>query len=139
VVLREGLKDPDPTIRRKVAFLINTLLLQSDETPDASKIREEGPNDMVRALKDHSVLETLVSSCTSPLPTGADGENLEPDWDFQEKVVRAVLNAAERGGLEANQKKAVGDVWRRWGSDGKWGELGFSQSEGQDVAKRLSA
>lgn len=138
-VLNEGLKDPDPTIRRKVAFLINTLILQSDEQPEIKKIKETGVNPIISGMISHSIISTLISSCTSPLPTGKDGENSEPDWDFLEKVVRAIVSADERGGLDEQQRKEVGNVWSKWGEEGRWEDLGFSELEGVELSARLGA
>lgn len=138
-VIEEGLKDPDPTIRRKVAFLINTLILQSDEQPEINQIKETGVNLIISRMKTHSIISTLISSFISPLPTGADGENAEPDWDFLEKVIRAIVSADERGGVTKEQRREVGKVWKKWGDDGKWEDLGFSEMEGVELSSRLGA
>ena len=108
--------DSDITVRRKVAFLLNALLIQSDSglTGETSNLPTPGsssapahPNShasmvsdpsstrssqfAVKALEDRGLLQALVSSLTSPVPHG----ELDGDPDFEEQVcsvsVRAVL------------------------------------------------
>ncbi len=83
----------------------NTLILQSDEQPDEEKIERVGVNSMISEMVSQSIISTLISSCTSPLPTGVNGENSNLDWDFLEKVVRAIVSADERGGLNGQRKR----------------------------------
>ncbi|KAF9646148.1 nucleotide exchange factors-like protein [Thelephora ganbajun] len=113
--LSTALEDSDITVRRKVAFLLNTLMIQSDSgvpgTP--SNLRAPGsssapvhPNShasmvsdpsstmtskfAVKALEDRGLLQALVRALTAPVPYGQDGE-LEGDADFEERVVRTLL------------------------------------------------
>jgi hsp70-interacting protein len=104
--------DSDITVRRKVAFLLNTLLVQSDselpeppsnlQAPSSSSVPVH-PNShasmvsdpsstktsqfTVEALEDRGLLRTLVKALVAPVPYGEDGES-EGDADFEEKVVR---------------------------------------------------
>ena len=104
--------DSDITVRRKVAFLLNTLLIQDDSglsgtpsnlrTPDSSAAPVH-PNShasmvsdpsstvtsqlAVKALEDRGILQALFRALTSPVPYGPDGE-LDGDADFEEKIVR---------------------------------------------------
>jgi len=121
--LSAALEDSDITVRRKVAFLLNTLLIQSDSelTGVPSNLRTPGsssapahPNShvsmvsdpsstmtsqfAVKALEDRGLLQALVRALTSPVPYGQDGE-LDGDPDFQEKLVRTLLTyLTARGG-----------------------------------------
>lgn len=113
--LSSALEDSDITVRRKVAFLLNTLLIQSgSESPDApsnlqtpsSSSAPAHPNShasmisdpsstvtsqyTLKALEEHGLLQTLVKALTSPVPYGQDGE-LDGDPDFEEKIVRTLL------------------------------------------------
>ncbi|KAJ9108150.1 hypothetical protein QFC19_002618 [Naganishia cerealis] len=139
--LREGLSDPDATVRRKIAFLINTLLLQSNDHPegaprDASSSSEQ-PNQMVQKMADTKVVDALIKSLVKPLPMGPDGDISEPDWDLQEKCTRALVNALERGGLDGEQRKALAGLWRGWKIDNEWENVGFTETEAQEALKLL--
>ena len=104
--------DSDIAVRRKVAFLLNTLLIRSDsELPDApSNLRTPGsssapvhPNSHAsmisdpsstmtsefarKALEERGLLRALVRALNAPVPHGPDGES-EGDAEFEEKVVR---------------------------------------------------
>lgn len=141
--LREGLSDPDPTIRRKIAFLINTLLVQSTDMPTeedaASKPTPdpEQPNEIVLKLAETKVIDALLKSVIKPLPMGPDGDISERDWDLLEKCTRALVSALERGGLDAEQRRTLGDVWRGWKIDHEWENVGFTEAEAHQAMKLL--
>lgn len=134
-ILREGLRDPEMTIRRKIAFLLNALINQSGE----SQVGEDGIKRMLQAMTENGILDGLVSSLTNPLPVGADGDQ-EPDWDLQEKSFAALMSAAANGGLKGQDKKALIGVIEKWRSieDGL-DNVGLSESEADDAIKTLSA
>lgn len=141
--LREGLSDPDPTIRRKIAFLINTLLVQSTDMPtedDSSpniKSNSEKPNEMVRKMAETKVIDALLKSVVKPLPMGPDGDISEQDWDLQEKCTRALVSALERGGLDAEQRRTLSNLWKGWKMDHEWENVGFTEAEAQQAIKLL--
>ncbi|KAF9780652.1 nucleotide exchange factors-like protein [Thelephora terrestris] len=105
--LSAALEDSDITVRRKVAFLLNALLIQSDSglTGETSNLPTPGSSSApahpnlhasmvsdpsstrssqfaVKALEDRGLLQALVSSLTSPVPHG----ELDGDPDFEEQV-----------------------------------------------------
>ncbi|KAF9784498.1 nucleotide exchange factors-like protein [Thelephora terrestris] len=113
--LSAALEDSDITVRRKVAFLLNALLIQNDSglTGEPSNLPTPGsssapahPNShapmvsdpsstmtsqfAVKALEDRGLLQALVRALASPVPYGQDGE-LDGDPDFEEQVVRTLL------------------------------------------------
>lgn len=124
-VIREGVSDPDVTIRRKVAFLANTLLIQSDEI-------ENQKEAMARTMQEQGVTGALVKSLVSPLPTGEDGQDDGVDADFQEKALRALVSAAERNGLSGDDKQRLAAFVGGWQPD-QWEAVGFSESEGKEA------
>ncbi|KAF8550654.1 Fes1-domain-containing protein [Imleria badia] len=110
--LRNSLEDSDITLRRKTAFLINTLLIPTSSSAPASVHTTNAPvhpNSHASMLSDpasvstspttmealqrddasdgSSLLDALISALVEPVPFGADGEN-ESDVEFQENVVR---------------------------------------------------
>jgi len=106
-VFRLALEDSNISVRRKTAFLLNSLLIPSDvgsnvdtsrsssapvhPNSHASMLRD--PSSMstsgitLKALEDHGLLRALLNALTSPVPHGKDGES-EGDPDFEEKVVQ---------------------------------------------------
>lgn len=113
--LRNVLEDSDIILRRKTAFLINTLLTpefgETSSTPasvhtpstanapihpnsHASMLSDPAsvstfPTTMAALQRDgaSSLLNALTSALVEPIPFGADGEN-ERDPEFQENIMR---------------------------------------------------
>lgn len=96
--------DSDITVRRKAAFLLNTLLLPSILPSSQNSSSEAGPvhanthasmtaestetsKVTASALQRHGIMDTVVKGLVNPLPHGNDGEN-DGDIDFTEKLVR---------------------------------------------------
>jgi hsp70-interacting protein len=104
--------DSDITVRRKAAFLINSLLIPSNTEADevhqssnmgSSTSNSAHPNSHVsmmkdpssistseitlKALEDRGLLKGIISALTVPVPYGKDGESNE-DVDFEEKILR---------------------------------------------------
>jgi hypothetical protein len=109
------ISDPDITVRRKIVFLINTLLVRTspDEghvsanlhTPSsqtglvhanshASMISDPSSTETspttFKALRQQGLLAALISALTTPIPHGLDGED-ERDFDLEESILRFVL------------------------------------------------
>lgn len=89
-VLKGGLTDPDPTVRRKVAFLLNALLLP-DNSDD--QVLTTTTHDLTRdALQKHGITSVLVAGLADPH---------DADDDLEEKSARALLSYLEiEGRLE---------------------------------------
>lgn len=98
------LADSDIKMRRKVAFLLNTLLLQTDEPSAATAspqiVHANSHASMLsdpsaastsalalRALKDNGVLDSVISGLVDFVPFGADGDGNE-DLQFEETCIR---------------------------------------------------
>jgi hsp70-interacting protein len=135
IILREGLRDPEMTIRRKIAFLLNALIVQSAET----QVGEDGMKRMLASMRSNGIIDGLVSSLTDPLPVGADGD-AEPDWDLQEKSFAALMSAARNDGLNGEDKTALVEVIKNWrGAKGGLDNVGLSESEADDALATLAA
>jgi len=105
--LRVALEDSDIKVRRKAAFLLNTLLLQTDEPPTATTatpqvVHANSHASMLSdpsaaststlalgALKDNGVLDSVISGLVDFVPFGADGDGNE-DLQFEETCIRIV-------------------------------------------------
>lgn len=134
-ILREGLRDPEVTIRRKIAFLLDMLIRQGGEGPTG----EEGMQRTVQAIQENGIVDGLVSSLTNPLPVGANGDD-EPDWDLQEKSFAALMSAEKAGALNSENKAALKQVVENWGKmSGGWENVGMSDSEAQEAIVTLSS
>ncbi|ELU37497.1 hypothetical protein AG1IA_08468 [Rhizoctonia solani AG-1 IA] len=112
---------PDITVRRKTAFLINTLLLQdiSSSGSTAATLHEsDGPKlhgaggaesesteGLVRkAIVDHKLIEALVE----PQPYGPDGDgDATKDGDYREKVLQTIDTFVGNGGEVGDAAGAV--------------------------------
>ncbi|PPQ85759.1 hypothetical protein CVT25_003077 [Psilocybe cyanescens] len=159
--LRDSLQDPSIFVRRKVIFLLSSLLLPSISTtnapapPDALRIENNtdasistpdtttvnimtpdnrpaptaddpifsnshasnlrNPNrsntspPTLSALREYNILESIISAVISPVPYGDDGENVEADADFEEKVLHLLCTYAVtcQGELSKTQKEKL--------------------------------
>ncbi|KAL5637521.1 hypothetical protein ACGC1H_004068 [Rhizoctonia solani] len=110
--LKRTLQDPDITVRRKTAFLINTLLLQDISTSGSTAAAlhaSDGPQmhgadgpvpdsteGLVRqAVVDHKLIQALVQ----PPPYGPHGDgDAVQDPDYREKVLQTVDTFVRNGG-----------------------------------------
>ena len=115
-----ALSDSDIAVRRKAAFLLNSLLIPSAPaaTTRAPGTRVQGgpaqsgetvhPNshasmvadptsvdtapETVRAVRAHGMLPVIVRELTEPTPYGPDGDEGDGcDVDLEEKLMRCVL------------------------------------------------
>ncbi len=108
--------DPEISVRRKAAFLLNTLLTPAGgpSTSDSENNVHGGQQQPVhmnshaanlldpsrtrtsalaiKAIADHNILPVVVDGLTQPLPYGEDGDVEEPDADLEEKLFRYGLS-----------------------------------------------
>ncbi|KAG8891698.1 hsp70 nucleotide exchange factor fes1 [Tulasnella sp. 408] len=103
--LKAALEDPHITVRRKTAFLLNSLLLPdaSLSSPDSSTTTSPlQTSDLTRsAIDSHNILPSLTTSVVNPKPFGRDASKAEPDADYEEKAVRGVVTYLE--GMKGSQ------------------------------------
>jgi hypothetical protein len=101
--LREGLSDPNISVRRKIAFLLNTLLLQDLEPPPAA-LATSNPAPTKTALQDHKIISRLIELLESPLQFGEDGDEAY-DLDFAEKAGEVLVTYSRQGGAFNDEDK----------------------------------
>lgn len=118
--LKRALQDPDISVRRKTAFLLNTLLLQdagsgstaavphaSDgpQTHGVETVEAQSTSGLVRAaLAEHGLILALVQSP----PYGADGDgDASQDADYREKVLTTLDTYVRNGGSLGPAEQAV--------------------------------
>jgi len=107
--LAAALQDSSIIVRRKVAFLLLTLILQdgpshsaADSVPASSNVQSHLPAPLPDDVESNTnglasssianagILKDLLRSIVTPLPHGPDGDT-ETDVDLEEKSVKAVL------------------------------------------------
>ena len=107
--------DPEITVRRKAAFLLNTLLTPNGESSSSTTggnvhggqqqpvhsnshaanlldpLRTRTSALAIKAIGEHNILPVVVDGLTQPIPYGEDGEVEEPDADLEEKLFAYVF------------------------------------------------
>ncbi|OXH34057.1 hsp70-like protein [Cryptococcus neoformans] len=138
-VLRRGVNDPQVIVRRKMAFLVGTLAMQSSERYEGeipSEVRnyieeneKNAPSEsLVEGLKREGVFTALVEG----LKQGVD------DVEYEENAMRALVRAHQQGGLTVSEKNDLKTIWEKWGKQGKQ-ERGLDGEDGEEVSEALSA
>jgi hsp70-interacting protein len=138
-VLRRGVSDPQPVIRRKMAFLVGTLVMQSNETytgelpDDVRQLIEErtqtqhDTQTLIAGLEKEGVFNALVEALRT-----SDG-----DIEFEENAIRTLSQAAKQGALSDEEKKASKGIWATWGAEGQ-SERGLGGEDGKVVEQSLA-
>ncbi|ODN81654.1 hypothetical protein L202_02053 [Cryptococcus amylolentus CBS 6039] len=142
-VLKKGVQDEEVVVRRKMAFLIGTLVMQSGEKYEGEipgevvnlleanmkETEKNGPNEtLLQGLKREGVLSALLEGLKSSTE----------DVEYEENAVRALVRAAEKDGLTAEEKAALQSIWVGWGAKGQE-ERGLDGQDGQEISAVLSA
>lgn len=88
--------DSSIAVRRKAAFLLNTLLVSEKSTEHSSVVPASmNTSDLTRAaLSFNYIISALTSSVVSPAPVGTDGSVVH-DIDYEEKAMRTVVTYFE--------------------------------------------
>ncbi|KAK9898116.1 ARM repeat-containing protein [Cystobasidium minutum MCA 4210] len=97
--LASGLRDPSIALRRKAAFLIHSLFMNTVATSEARK--------HAKAAQEAGVPSTLLDSLSksTALPVGENGEIEEIDTDYSDKAVNALVSILSKAG-EGDVNKA---------------------------------
>lgn len=146
---------PSLNLRRKTAFLLNTLAL--DEAPEASTSTAEpstAPLPLIEPLESSGIYKTLVESLSPSrgVPTGPDGDLAAQDEDYIEKGLRALVtiiatilttisHSSPKADLDAGLKKLTAEVVQELKGLGGWQErlesAGVAKDEWQIVERWL--
>jgi hypothetical protein len=121
------LTDSSAAVRRKVAFLLNSLLLPDGQPLDQSSSSRTSDLTSAAMLK-HSIPTSLVDALAS--------DNVGTDEDFEEKAARALLTYLEGGGQlrpETSQK-----IKRRVEGQEQDGEWGLTAAEWTELRRLCS-
>ena len=139
--LLEGVADSEPVIRRKMAFLVGTLTMQSGE-----KYEGEIPNE-VRNLIEERIKETagqpsetlvdglkhsgVYSALIKALASGSG------DVEFEGNALNALARAAEKGGLSGSEKAQVKTFWESWTENDRE-ERSLGGEDGKEISAALA-
>ncbi|KIS02083.1 hsp70-like protein [Cryptococcus deuterogattii 2001/935-1] len=137
--LKRGVNDPEAIVRRKMAFLVGTLAMQSGERYEGeipSEVRnyieeneKNAPTEsLVEGLKREGVFTALVEG----LKQGVD------DVEYEENAMRTLVRAHQKGGLTVSEKSDVKTIWEKWGKQGRQ-ERGLDGEDGREISDALSA
>ncbi|OCF33507.1 hsp70-like protein [Kwoniella heveanensis BCC8398] len=151
-VLKEAVNDGDKVVRRKTAFLVGTLVMQSGE-----KYQGEIPNEvrglleermkevqqsgqasegLLEGLKREGVFAALLDGLKGTQAQTEGGE-VDVDVEYEENALRALVKAVSKGGLDSAEKEQLKDIWNGWSFEQKE-ERGFVGEEGKEIEAGLA-
>lgn len=136
--LKSIVTDSQTVIRRKAAFLIGTLIMQSGE-----KYEGDIPKPVVELIQERmnsgEVSEPLVEGLKRERVIGQLLVGLKEggDVEYEENAIRALSRAVEKGVLSAEEVGEVKGIWTQWGTAGQ-AERGLDGQDGKDIEKILA-
>ncbi|WVQ96651.1 hypothetical protein IAU59_003757 [Kwoniella sp. CBS 9459] len=155
-VLKEGVNDGDRVVRRKMAFLVGTLIMQSGEKYQGEipnevrglleermkQVESSGGNgqgqaaseSLVDGLKREGVIRSLLGGLKNAQATQNDAD---VDVEYEENALRALVKAAAKGGLESAEKDELKGIWNGWSAQQKE-DRGFVGEDEKEIAAVLA-
>lgn len=145
-VLRAGVADDDKVIRRKMCFLLSTLVNQArdkfegempnevrnlvEERSKATGGKDEG-EDLLLSLQREGVFEAAIDAL-------ARDSKIDPDdAEYEENAIRALARAAEFGALDTEEKTQLKGIWDEWTPIGR-AHRGIEGADAAAVEKALA-
>ncbi|WVQ65813.1 uncharacterized protein L199_003991 [Kwoniella botswanensis] len=115
-VLLKGLKDSDKNVRKKVSFLVSTLVLQSNDKYDQKELPNEVRNVIEELTKSNTVKEEGLIDGLSK--SGIFQESLdqlqhvkEDNLEFEENSLKSLINALKTSGLNDEERGQFKGIW----------------------------
>ncbi|WVW84637.1 hypothetical protein I302_106671 [Kwoniella bestiolae CBS 10118] len=117
-VLLRGLGDTDKTVRKKVSFLISTLVLQSNDRYDDKELPNEVRN-VIEELTKNTKKEEEKDGLIAGLSRGGIFAELlvqlkevkEDNLEFEENALKGLINALKFDGLSTQEKEQFKGIW----------------------------
>ncbi|KAK8858620.1 hypothetical protein IAR55_002849 [Kwoniella newhampshirensis] len=142
--LKRGIVDSDPVVRRKMAFLLGTLVMQSGEVYEGEipnevrglleqKMKEVNggrSETLVDGMKREGVFEILINALKE--------KKEEIDVEFEENAMRALTRAIEKDALSMNDKEELKSVWAGWDEQDRE-DRGLGGEDGIAISAMLGA
>lgn len=140
------MQDDDLVIRRKVCFMLTALVNQArdaftGEMPSEVRnmieehAKQSGGDakaeDLLAALDRNGVFEAAISALAR------DPKDDPEDAEYEENAMRALVRAAEFGGLKDEQKGQLKDIWTAWTPIGKE-RRGLEGADAEEISKVLA-
>ena len=123
-----------------MAFLVGTLVLQSDERYEG-ELPGEVKNLIEERMKASGEGESLVAGLSREGVFGALvgvlRSGVGDDVEFEENAIRTLGRAAEKGGLSDGHKAELTAVWEKLGIAGQE-ERGFTGDDRLDISRLLA-
>jgi len=157
--LRVALEDSDIKVRRKASFLLNTLLLPTEESPASTTAGPQivHPNShasmlsdpnatstsalAMNAFKEKGILDSVISGLVNFVPFGADGDGNE-DLQFEETCIRILYTYSVSCGApftEEQKAKVAGFLKQnKHDENGEPERWGLAAEELADLRERAS-
>jgi hsp70-interacting protein len=141
--LKSIVTDSQTVIRRKAAFLVGTLIMQSGEKyegdipkPVVELIQErmnsgEVSTPLVEGLQAEGVIGQLLAGLRESTNSG------EGDVEYEENAMRALVRAVEKGVTSAEDKSALKSIWDSWGAEER-SQRGLEGQDAQDIEQSLA-
>nr|ODN93980.1 hsp70-like protein [Cryptococcus depauperatus CBS 7841] len=141
--IKRGVCDSDCVVKRKMAFLVGTLVMQSGETYKGEIPKEvqiiieeksklvlvnDRPLNLIEGLKVEGIFTALIDG----LKQGVN------DVEFEENALRTLVGALETGGLADGDKAELKLIWEKWDKKGRE-ERGFVGEDCNEVSRALAA
>jgi len=146
--LQDCLTDSDITVRRKTAFLLASLLISGTGTAPTSDFPNDLPLDAASLdtstpTRDQlqsgnsTLLTTIINELANPTPYGVTGEELEPDAEFEEMLVKCLANYVSVGGVFKDEEQDVlREVWKGWVAKSR-GTFGLDAGEWRALTEKI--
>jgi hypothetical protein len=140
-VLKQGVSDKEQVVKRKMAFLVGTLVMQSGEkytgeiptevenlVTEHTKVSGQAEVSLLEGLKREGVLSALLESLK---------KTSGPELDFEENAMRTLGRAAKDGGLSDQEKSELRSIWEQWGEEGRK-ERDLIGEDAQEISRSLA-
>lgn len=140
-MLKQGVSDKEQVVKRKMAFLVGTLVMQSGEkytgeiptevenlVTEHTKVSGQAEVSLLEGLKREGVLSALLESLK---------KTSGPELDFEENAMRTLGRAAKDGGLSDQEKSELRSIWEQWGEEGRK-ERDLIGEDAQEISRSLA-
>ncbi|WWC70727.1 uncharacterized protein I206_104678 [Kwoniella pini CBS 10737] len=145
-ILLKGLKDNEKNVKKKVSFLISTLIMQSNQEYNQNELDNEVKNVIEELNKSYSndnnndnqkIIKGLrLSNIIKELLNNLENLNLEDNLEFEENLIKSLINALKIDELTLDEKLKFKNIWNGL-NDKQKEDRGISLEEDKEVITLL--